>query len=297
MSTPGTSNSAVDSSRNELPPTKVAVVTGSNRGIGLAIVEGLCQRSYGHVYLTSRDKNRGLEAVNDLKILRLNPRFHVLDVKDNASVITFSEFIKEEHGGIDLLVNNAAEYYPEDSEVDEKFQTENLVFTNYFGTLSMCEAFTPLLRQNGRIINIICGIGHLLSIPTTKIRKKFRRYRLNVEELNELMYTYLSDFEAPYKENIWGKSAYAVSKVGIGALTIVYQRKFNIEMPEKNFSINSVHPGYCCTAKGEYVGSQSIEEGAEVPLYLALENHGLKGKFLWHTKEVVNWFHGPVPDL
>ncbi|KAH1014860.1 hypothetical protein HUJ05_012675 [Dendroctonus ponderosae] len=48
---------------------KVAVVTGSNKGIGFAIVKGLCEKYNGDVYLTSRDIKRGTAAVEALKQL------------------------------------------------------------------------------------------------------------------------------------------------------------------------------------------------------------------------------------
>ena len=38
----------------------VAVVTGSNKGIGLGIVRALCKKYQGDVYLTARDEERGL---------------------------------------------------------------------------------------------------------------------------------------------------------------------------------------------------------------------------------------------
>ena len=47
--------------------SKVAVVTGSNKGIGLAIVKGLVAKFEGDVYLTSRSEERGLAAVEQLK--------------------------------------------------------------------------------------------------------------------------------------------------------------------------------------------------------------------------------------
>ena len=47
--------------------TKVAVVTGSNKGIGLAIVKGLVAKFDGDVYLTSRSEERGLAALDQLK--------------------------------------------------------------------------------------------------------------------------------------------------------------------------------------------------------------------------------------
>ena len=47
--------------------SKVAVVTGSNKGIGFAIVKQLCQQFDGTVYLTSRDEGRGKAAVAELE--------------------------------------------------------------------------------------------------------------------------------------------------------------------------------------------------------------------------------------
>jgi carbonyl reductase 1 len=43
--------------------------------------------------------------------LGLKPKFHQLDITDQKSLETFSDFLKNEHGGIDVLVNNAAIAY------------------------------------------------------------------------------------------------------------------------------------------------------------------------------------------
>lgn len=41
----------------------------------------------------------------------------------------------------------------------------------------------------------------------------------------------------------WGNSAYIVSKVGVTALTMIQQRTFDAETPNRNVSVNAVHPG------------------------------------------------------
>uniref|UniRef100_A0A3B5B951 Carbonyl reductase [NADPH] 1-like n=1 Tax=Stegastes partitus TaxID=144197 RepID=A0A3B5B951_9TELE len=87
---------------------KVAVVTGSNKGIGLAIVRALCKQFKGDVYLMSRDVGRGEEAVKSLSSEGLNPKFHQLDINDVNSIIAAAAFFKEKYGGVDVLVNNAA---------------------------------------------------------------------------------------------------------------------------------------------------------------------------------------------
>lgn len=83
-------------------------MTGGNKGIGFAIVKGLCEKFQGDVYLTARDVDRGEAAVKELKNLGLKPLFHQLDITDKDSIRKFRDFIAESHGGIDLLVNNAA---------------------------------------------------------------------------------------------------------------------------------------------------------------------------------------------
>jgi carbonyl reductase 1 len=52
--------------------SKVAVVTGSNKGIGFATVKGLLQKFEGDVVLTARSEERGLAAVEDLKKVSLD---------------------------------------------------------------------------------------------------------------------------------------------------------------------------------------------------------------------------------
>ena len=63
------------------------------------------------MYLTGRSIERGTKAVKDLETEGLKPRFHPLDVDDRSSIDAFASFIKKEHGGLDVLVNNAAIAY------------------------------------------------------------------------------------------------------------------------------------------------------------------------------------------
>lgn len=71
-------------------------------------MKGLCEKFKGVVYLTSRDINRGKQAVEKLKEQGLNPKFHQLDITDQTSVDKFRDYIKTTYGGLDILINNAA---------------------------------------------------------------------------------------------------------------------------------------------------------------------------------------------
>ena len=91
---------------------RVAVVTGSNKGIGLAIVRSLCKKFDGDVVLTSRDEGRGNEAVAELKEKEgLNPVYHQLDITSRDSIEGLVTFIKDQYGGLDVLINNAGIAY------------------------------------------------------------------------------------------------------------------------------------------------------------------------------------------
>ena len=87
--------------------TRVAVVTGANKGIGLAIVRGLCKKFTGDVFLTARDEERGRAAVALLNSEGLSPKFHQLDICSQESVDNLKKFIVEKYGGVDVLINNA----------------------------------------------------------------------------------------------------------------------------------------------------------------------------------------------
>ncbi|XP_066142554.1 carbonyl reductase [NADPH] 1-like [Euwallacea fornicatus] len=268
---------------------KLAIVTGSNKGIGFAIVKGLCKDFDGDVYLTARDVERGKSAVKALNDLGLKPLFHQLDITDQLSVDNFSNHIKTNHGGIDLLINNAAIAFKNSAPEPFGVQAEETIRVNYFGTLRVCEALFPLLRQNSRVVNVSSSAGHLLVIPSAELRSKFNSDMLDVPSLTKLMEKFVKDSKAgKQKEEGWGNSAYAVSKVGVSALTFIQQRVFNAESLNRNVSVNAVHPGYVDTDMTSHKGPLTIEEGAKGPLFLAL-NADLKGKYVWFDCSVVPW--------
>ncbi|RZC72989.1 hypothetical protein C5167_048471 [Papaver somniferum] len=82
---------------------RCAVVTGANKGIGFEICRQLVSNGI-FVVLTSRDRNKGLEAVENLKKSGLpNVIFHQLDVMNLTSVSSLAEFIKTHFGKLDIL--------------------------------------------------------------------------------------------------------------------------------------------------------------------------------------------------
>ena len=79
--------------------TKVAIVTGANKGIGLAIVRRMCKEFSGDVILTARDESRGRTAVAQLEGEGLKPKFHQLDLDSRDSINTLKHFVEKSYGG------------------------------------------------------------------------------------------------------------------------------------------------------------------------------------------------------
>uniref|UniRef100_G3PBT1 carbonyl reductase (NADPH) n=1 Tax=Gasterosteus aculeatus aculeatus TaxID=481459 RepID=G3PBT1_GASAC len=129
---------------------KVAVVTGSNKGIGLAIVRALCKQYQGDVYITARDVGRGQEAVKSLASEGLKTQFHQLDINDQESITTAAAYFKEKYGGVDVLINNAGIAFKAADTAPFAVQAEVTLKTNFFATRDMLTHFLPLIKAGGK---------------------------------------------------------------------------------------------------------------------------------------------------
>ncbi|KAK3099904.1 hypothetical protein FSP39_011527 [Pinctada imbricata] len=131
-------------------------VTGGNKGIGFAVVRGICKDFKGEidVFLTARDEGRGKEAVQnltaELSTTKNKPKFHQLDITDKSSIDRLRDFIQKEYGGLDILVNNAAIAFKGSSDVPFPQQAKDTIETNYTATVNICNALFPLLREHAR---------------------------------------------------------------------------------------------------------------------------------------------------
>lgn len=138
---------------------RVFIVTGANKGIGKSIVKSLLQdKEEKIVYLTSRNIENGKEAVRELQSYGFQPEFHQLNISNLKSVQILRDFLVERHGGFDVLVNNAG---VADRGCNAFDGAQKTLKCNFFATVDVCETLIPILKQNGRIINVssISGIN------------------------------------------------------------------------------------------------------------------------------------------
>jgi NAD(P)-dependent dehydrogenase (short-subunit alcohol dehydrogenase family) len=217
--------------------TGVAVVTGANRGIGREVVRLLAARGVTTV-LGSRDEARGREAARGMTGPVVVRR---LDVADPASVEAFAAWLRVEHGGLDVLVNNAGVHYDtwqNAAEADLRVVEEALA-VNLVGAWRMAVAMAPLLRPGGRLVNVSSGAG---SFGETA--------------------------------GAGGAPAYSVSKAALDMLTV----KLAADLRPRVL-VNAVCPGWVATDMGG-AGGRPVADGAASVLYAVdLPDDGPSGTF------------------
>lgn len=239
---------------------KIAVVTGSNRGLGTAISRKLSQIGI-HVVLTSRNETDGLAAKQQLSSEGLDVNYHILDVTSDMSVAQFTQWLRETYGRIDILVNNAGinpTIKPEESSLlTVQLETLRSTFdTNVLALLRVSQALIPLMKVHnyGRIVNVSTEMASLAAIP--------------------------SDFYplAP---------SYRLSKLGVNGLTVLLAK----ELLGANILVNAYSPGWMKTDMGGENAPFTAEEGAETAVYLAtLPDGGAQGQFFAEMRK----FGGPI---
>ena len=235
---------------------QVALVTGSNRGIGFEIAKQLAMKKI-EVILTSRDSANGETAVR--KIARDGVKKVVamkLDVSNQVSVDNLLDKVEKTFGRLDILVNNAAILIDKDNIVASNADLETVkatLETNLIGAWRMCKAFIPLMKKNsfGRIVNVSSGAGEFEYMATSG--------------------------------GYW--PAYSVSKASLNALTVMLAS----ELKGTNILVNAVCPGWVRTDMGGSNTTRSVEEGAATPVWLATLPDGEPTGDIFFDKKQINW--------
>jgi NAD(P)-dependent dehydrogenase (short-subunit alcohol dehydrogenase family) len=210
------------------------LITGANKGLGFETARRLV--AAGHtVYLGSRDAERGRRAAE-----QLGARAVQLDVTDDASVDAAVKSI-EADGGLDVLINNAGIEERGDNNVvigpaDVTAELMRKTFeTNVFGTVRVLHAFLPLLQGSDApvVVNVSSGLASLTRLAT-----------------------------AP--ASIYPGVAYPASKTALNMITVQFAKAF------PNMRINAVEPGFTKTDLNGNTGTQTVEQGAEIIVRMAL---------------------------
>lgn len=136
----------------------VALVTGANRGIGRAFIDALLERGVGRVYAAARDLS-SLDAVARIDPRRIHPI--ALDVRNAAGALAAAEEARD----LTLLINNAGVLTPGGPTTVPLDVVRDTMETNFYGTLNVINAFTPVLEsRRGTIVNMLTLVA-LASMP------------------------------------------------------------------------------------------------------------------------------------
>ena len=132
-----------------------ALITGSVRGIGLALARGLAQAG-AQVVLNGRDDERAQGACALLRDEGLDAEYAVFDVSDHQGVATAVDALEERLGPIDILVNNAGLQHRQALQDVSAEDWQRLMSTNLDGVFNVSKAVARhmIARQRGKIINI-----------------------------------------------------------------------------------------------------------------------------------------------
>ncbi|BBE22186.1 oxidoreductase [Arthrobacter sp. MN05-02] len=133
---------------------QVALVTGSNRGIGRRFVDELLARGARKVYATTRRTDtpeaRDLAALDRVEVLRL-------DITDHASVVAAARTASD----VTLLINNAGIATSTPLVTGDLDALRREMDTHFWGTLDMIREFAPTLAANGggAIVNVLSALS------------------------------------------------------------------------------------------------------------------------------------------
>ncbi|WP_211225874.1 SDR family oxidoreductase [Nocardioides alkalitolerans] len=225
--------------------TKTALVTGANKGIGLAIAEGL--GALGHrVAVGARDDVRREEAVERLRAAGIDAFGVALDVTSDESVADAARAL-DAAGGLDVLVNNAGIAGRTDGGAQDPTTLDldvlrTVLDTNVVGVVRVTNAMLPLLERSGspRIVNVSSNMGSL-ELRTGPVM-----------------------------------AAYAPSKTLLNALTVQYARR----LADTPVIVNAVCPGYVATDFTGFAAPRTAAQGAAIAVRLAtVPDDGPRGGF------------------
>lgn len=212
---------------------KTVLITGANKSIGFETARQLLQQGY-YVYVGSRDRQKGQQAVNQLQAEGLS---HVEPIEIDVDQIESIKSARRELGRktkvLDVLINNAGigGTMPQ-PPLDTDIAVFKQVFeTNFFGAIEVTQVFIDLLRQSPepRIVNVTSGLGSL----TLQNDPAWKYY--------------------PVKP-----ACYVASKAALNAYTVVLA----YSLRDTSFKVNAVDPGYTATDFNGHTGPGTVPDAA-----------------------------------
>ncbi len=170
----------------------VCVVTGASSGLGLATATALARRSQ-HVVMLCRDRSRG-EASRDRVTSSSGSRsveLEFADLSSQASIRRFATEFEQTHGGLDVLINNAAVFTKVRTVTPDGLET--MFATNHLGPFLLTNLLLGLLKSSApsRVINVTAPSTTKLDLDDLQGERKFRALTaFGRSKMDNLLFTY-----------------------------------------------------------------------------------------------------------
>lgn len=296
---------SLSSSTNPKIMTRIALVTGANKGIGYHIALQLAQSGlFTNIIIACRDPNRGLQAQSQIQnqlnnnnnnnnkndINKCQISYEPLTIGDTTSHDNFCKIIQEKYNDtLHVLVNNAAMAYKNDDPTPFQEQCKPTLDINFYGTVDFTEKMIPFLRktaaatavasasaemdtQDVRIVNVASMAGRIKQIKNINLRNKFLNDKLTKEDLLSLVNDFKNSvLDGTHIEKGWGNSNYGMSKLSLIAMTKVWAWREE----SHGIKVNCCCPGYCDTDMTSHKGVRDPSDGARnavIPAMMDLED-------------------------
>jgi NAD(P)-dependent dehydrogenase (short-subunit alcohol dehydrogenase family) len=241
---------------------KIALITGANKGLGFEMSRQLAKKGI-KVLMAARNTESGKSAVKKILDEGGDVELVTLDVTKSGDIARVKNYIEQEFGRLDILINNAG-IETDGGWVGNTVTTIDMSAirqtfdTNFFGVIELTQALLPLIKKSeaGRIVNMSSIMGSLTlhADPTSPI----------------------------YGSKPFG---YNASKTALNQFTV----HLAAALSGTNIKVNSAHPGWVKTELGGDYAPMDIETGAKTGVELALlEETGTNGAFI-HFGEKIPW--------
>lgn len=238
---------------------KIAIVTGSNTGLGFETALDLYRKGF-KVYVACRNEKKGLDAIERMKAQGGTGKlvYENLDLSSLSSVKAFTDKIIKNESRLDLLVNNAGIMIPPPSKTEDGFESQFGV--NFIGHFALTgQLFNLLENTEGSRVVTLSSLAHRgASID-------FDNFRL----------------EKPY--NNWRE--YGQSKLA----DIMFALEFEKRLRSNGNQITSLaaHPGYTSTDLQRHIDPSFMEgietmtpnQGAQPTLTACLSKEAKGGQY------------------
>ncbi len=242
--------------------SKVALITGGNRGIGFETAKALGAQGIDLI-IGCRDLAKGQAAAKELQEMGFKAEAVAYDANDEKSPDSVYNFIEKKYGELDILINNAGMITEEligknSSSFVSQAVMQQTFHTNLFAVVALTQKLLPLLMKSvaGRIVNLSSIVGSLT--------------------LQSMENSPIDPAKA---------FAYNASKTALNAYTIHLAH----ELKDTKIKVNSAHPGWVKTELGGPYAPMEIADSYKTSLRLAtLDSHGPTGGF-FHEADVLPW--------